>query len=213
MRPPPSAAAASSERVAAGADGVLLLLLCRTQNKPNTMRPSLAALLAAIAAASPLAELGLSGRTGFLHPDEGVGSNRTGLFYWIFPATEVPPAQAPLVVWLQGGPGASSLLGQFFELGPHRLAEGSDGGGGGAEPAPNPAAWNGRANLVFIDQPFGTGFSYADDAPAGLVTSMPQMAQKLRLALVALAQAEADLAGFGGGRALWLTGESYAVRL
>ena len=163
----------------------------------------------AAATSSAAAPPALGGRTGFLHPD---GDNATGLFYWIFEATEVAPADAPLVLWLQGGPGASSLLGQFYELGPHRLAE---GGAAGVAPTANAAAWNQRANLVFIDQPFGTGFSYANDA-ARLVTSMPQMAAALRLALAGLAIAEPDLAGLtagtgsGAGRPLWLTGESYA---
>ena len=160
-----------------------------------------ALVVGAEAAAPPL-----GGRTGYLHPD---GTNATGLFYWLFEATEVSPADAPLVLWLQGGPGASSLLGQFYELGPHRMEEG-DSTPGGAEPVPNAASWNQRANLVFIDQPFGTGFSYADD-PKALVTSMPQMARALRLALVDLGTAEPDLAGYASGRrAVWLTGESYA---
>ena len=75
-----------------------------------------ALVVGAEAAAPPL-----GGRTGYLHPD---GTNATGLFYWLFEATEVSPADAPLVLWLQGGPGASSLLGQFYELGPHRMEEG-----------------------------------------------------------------------------------------
>ena len=151
--------------------------------------------------------------TGFLQPKNA----KSGLFYWLFPARapDVNASTAPLLVWLQGGPGASSLLGLLYENGPFRLAEGADASNATAStPAANAFAWNERANLVYIDQPFGTGFSFADD-DADLVTSMPEMAKWLRLALVELAAAQPRYASVttgaaGGGRALWLSGESYA---
>lgn len=141
--------------------------------------------------------------TGFLHPKN---TTTSGLFYWLHPAVHEAsdPATTPLVVWLQGGPGASSLLGALFENGPFNLVE---GGPLVQNETANPHAWNDKANLVFIDQPFGTGYSYGleDD----LVTSMEEMAKLLNLALIELAETHPEYAG-GVDRPLWLTGESYA---
>ena len=137
------------------------------------------------------------------------------MFYWLFPATQVDPATAPLLVWLQGGPGASSLLGLFFENGPLSLQEDSNGE---IIVSNNPSAWNSQANLVYLDQPFGTGFSFANASQ--YITSeqgMPEVAIWLRLALLELAKvqpqfASSVLANANGGdaRKLWLSGESYA---
>lgn len=142
--------------------------------------------------------------TGFLHPKNT--TTTSGLFYWVHPAVhESPdPATTPLVVWLQGGPGASSLLGALFENGPFRLQE---NGPLVQNATVNPFSWNDKANLVFIDQPFGTGYSYG--AEEDLVTSMDEMAKWLNLALVELAETHPGFAG-GKDRPLWLTGESYA---
>lgn len=40
------------------------------------------------------------------------------LFFWYFPAQGAPLDSTPLVIWLQGGPGSSSLYGLFEEIGP-----------------------------------------------------------------------------------------------
>ncbi|GMH98212.1 hypothetical protein TrVE_jg14256 [Triparma verrucosa] len=139
--------------------------------------------------------------TGFLNPKSNTSS---GLFYWLHPAVNVDPETAPLIVWLQGGPGASSLLGALFENGPFALTEGSCVE---QNETANPYAWNDRANLVYIDQPFGTGYSYGEEDD--MVTDMDEMAKWLNLALVELAETRPEYVG-GEGRPLWLTGESYA---
>jgi hypothetical protein len=53
------------------------------------------------------------------------------------------------------GPGCSSALGLFMELGPCRI---NDANG----TRYHPEAWNQKANVFFIDQPVGVGFSYAE---------------------------------------------------
>ncbi|KAJ2160735.1 hypothetical protein GGF46_002036 [Coemansia sp. RSA 552] len=76
-------------------------------------------------------------------------------FYWFFEAQSKPKnATAPLVIWLNGGPGCSSMVGSLTSLGPCRMAE--DGKG----TVPHEYGWNQKANLLFIDQPTNTGFSY-----------------------------------------------------
>ena len=81
------------------------------------------------------------------------------LFYWYHEAT-VSPEEKPLVLWLNGGPGCSSLGGMFTELGPFVLDK-------DLTVTLNPFSFNVAANLLFIEQPAGVGFSYpngpADD--------------------------------------------------
>ena len=59
----------------------------------------------------------------------------------------------PLIIWLTGGPGCSSELAIFYENGPLRLVDG--------KPEINMDSWNNNMNLLFIDQPIGTGYSKA----------------------------------------------------
>lgn len=74
-------------------------------------------------------------------------------FYWLFEAEE-DAMDKPLLIWLNGGPGCSSMDGLWLELGPFRLS--SDG----QVVSRNPYSWHSVANLLFIDQPVGTGLSY-----------------------------------------------------
>ncbi|XP_066366932.1 serine carboxypeptidase 2-like [Miscanthus floridulus] len=78
------------------------------------------------------------------------------LFYWL---QEVPPeAQpAPLVLWLNGGPGCSSVAyGASEELGAFRIRP------DGATLFLNRYRWNRAANILFLDSPAGVGFSYTN---------------------------------------------------
>ena len=80
------------------------------------------------------------------------------LFYRFF-ESRTAPATAPLVLWLNGGPGCSSITGLLFELGPCSIyKEGSQ-----VNTIHNPNSWNNHFNIIFLDQPVNVGFSYADD--------------------------------------------------
>merc|ERR1711991_369180 len=74
--------------------------------------------------------------------------------YMFVEASEADPTQAPLVRWMNGGPGCSSLSGLMSEVGPFM----PDGQGG---LTPNPYAWNRKVNLLVVDSPVGVGWSYS----------------------------------------------------
>jgi cathepsin A (carboxypeptidase C) len=63
------------------------------------------------------------------------------------------PENDPVVFWMNGGPGGSSMEGHFVELGPCWIDEGAN------TTVPNAWSWNNNATVVFLDQPAGVGFS------------------------------------------------------
>ncbi|KAF9453680.1 carboxypeptidase C [Macrolepiota fuliginosa MF-IS2] len=78
------------------------------------------------------------------------------LFFWFFESRN-SPKDAPLILWLNGGPGCSSSTGLLFELGPCSIAD------DGYNTTHNPFSWNSHANIIFLDQPVNVGYSYAAD--------------------------------------------------
>ncbi|KAH9128258.1 hypothetical protein LEN26_009136 [Aphanomyces euteiches] len=123
-------------------------------------------------------------------------SNGQSMFYWLVEA-ETTPRSAPLVLWLNGGPGCSSLSGFFTELGPFVVQ-------GDLTVKRNPYAWNRKANMIFLDSPAGVGFSrpvlddseYNDDVTAARTYEF----------LVAFFAMYPQY----NGRAFYVAGESYA---
>jgi len=65
------------------------------------------------------------------------------------------PKNDPVVLWLNGGPGCSSLTGLFMELGPASIDK-------NIKVVHNPASWNSNASVIFLDQPVNVGYSYSD---------------------------------------------------
>jgi len=68
------------------------------------------------------------------------------------------PSTAPLATWFNGGPGCSSMIGLFQENGPCHFPVGGDAN----TPVLNPYSFNEIANMLYIDQPIGVGFSYGE---------------------------------------------------
>jgi carboxypeptidase C (cathepsin A) len=89
--------------------------------------------------------------SGYLNLD----GTKKNIHYWLVEA-ENDPQNAPLVFWTNGGPGCSGLIGFMTEQGPFR----PDING---KLQPNMYAWNKIANMVFLEQPVGVGFSYSDN--------------------------------------------------
>jgi len=75
------------------------------------------------------------------------------LFFWFFESRNVP-SDDPVVLWLTGGPGCSSMLATLAENGPCTISK-----DGKLNTVNNPHSWNSKANVLWVDQPAGTGFS------------------------------------------------------
>ncbi|KAH9934971.1 Alpha/Beta hydrolase protein [Fomitopsis serialis] len=76
------------------------------------------------------------------------------LFFYFFESRSEPD-EDDVIFWTNGGPGGSSSSGLLMELGPCNIVNSSS-------TEHNPYGWNDKANIFFIDQPIGVGFSYAD---------------------------------------------------
>ncbi|KAG5950226.1 hypothetical protein E4U53_005354 [Claviceps sorghi] len=91
---------------------------------------------------------------GSLGDASGETENYTvNTFFWFFEARH-DPRNAPLAIWLNGGPGGSSMMGLLEENGPCFVNEDSQ------STTHNPWSWNNHVNMLYIDQPNHVGFSY-----------------------------------------------------
>ncbi|EFR01939.1 carboxypeptidase S1 [Nannizzia gypsea CBS 118893] len=75
------------------------------------------------------------------------------IYFWYF-ESQLNPKTDPLAIYINGGPGAGSMVGVFVESGPCHMTEDAQ------STVPNEHSWNKEANLLYIDQPVQTGFSY-----------------------------------------------------
>jgi carboxypeptidase C (cathepsin A) len=73
--------------------------------------------------------------------------------HYMFIESQNDIANDPLVIWFNGGPGCSSMLGFTQEHGPYKMESGTDFW------EINPYAWNKFSNLLYIESPAGVGFS------------------------------------------------------
>lgn len=101
------------------------------------------------------------------------------MFWWLYYADveKEEYSKFPLVIWLQGGPGASSTgYGNFMEIGPRDV-----------NLVLRNTTWSKKANLLFIDNPVGTGFSYVTNKSA-LCSNNTQIAEDLVTLMAAFFQ-------------------------
>ncbi|KAJ2949897.1 hypothetical protein O0L34_g11216 [Tuta absoluta] len=99
-----------------------------------------------------------SGQFGDSPQDFGYVTVRDGahMFYWLFytQANVANYTERPIIVWLQGGPGGSSTaVGNFEIMGPLDLSL-----------QPRNYTWVKDFNVIYVDNPVGTGFSYVDNS-------------------------------------------------
>ncbi|XP_057558545.1 lysosomal protective protein isoform X2 [Hippopotamus amphibius kiboko] len=125
------------------------------------------------------------------------GSGSKHLHYW-FVESQKDPKSSPVVLWLNGGPGCSSLDGLLTEHGPFLIQP------DGATLEYNPYSWNLIANVLYLESPAGVGFSYSDDK--SYATNDTEVAQSNFEALKDFFRLFPEYKD----NELFLTGESYA---
>ena len=116
------------------------------------------------------------------------------LYFWYFPSSN-PEGANETTIWLNGGPGCSSLEGFIQENGPFLWQYGT------YKPVPNPWTWQNLTNMLWVEQPVGTGFSQGKPN----ITTQGELAEQFK--------------GFfrnfvdtfsAQNRKVYITGESYA---
>ncbi|KAH9739671.1 serine carboxypeptidase-like 50 [Citrus sinensis] len=143
-------------------------------------------------------------RSGYLPVSPATGS---AIFYAFYEAQTPtsPLSQTPLLLWLQGGPGCSSMLGNFLEVGPWRVTHRPNTTQQQLALEPNLGSWNRISGIVFLDNPIGTGLSFA-------VTNdeIPRNQSSVAKHLFAAINGFIDLDPLFKNRPIYVTGESYA---
>ncbi|BES88500.1 Carboxypeptidase [Nesidiocoris tenuis] len=131
--------------------------------------------------------------SGFLTINKTTNSN---MFFWFFPA-ENNPANAPVALWLQGGPGAPSVDAIFTENGPFVVTD-------SLSLKRRKHYWSQEISVIYIDNPVGTGFSFTNSD--GYVTNESEVGRDLYAALQQFFQLFPEYQK----NDFFVTGESYA---
>lgn len=123
---------------------------------------------------------------------------RKFLHYWFVPSRGSKTTD-PVLLWLNGGPGCSSMDGRLYEHGPEIFAVPD------AELTPNKWAWSNMASVLYIEAPVGVGFSYQSGVPVPHSTDNTTADDNLQ-ALRAFFAAFPEYST----QPLYVSGESYA---
>ncbi|XP_015086646.1 serine carboxypeptidase-like 50 [Solanum pennellii] len=159
---------------------------------------------AAVTLQSSFPKEALPTKSGYLTVNSTTGS---AIFYTYYEAQKprLDLSETPIIIWLQGGPGCSSMLGNFYELGPFRVSSSLRQNVEQLTLKPNPGSWNRLFGVLFLDNPIGTGFSIASN-PEEIPRNQHDVAKHLFIAtrkFVALDKLFEN-------RPIYVTGESYA---
>lgn len=129
-------------------------------------------------------------------PISGNEDESRKLFFWLWkPENDV--GHDDVVIWLNGGPGCSSLEGLFQENGPIQLPMGETD-----KVVKNPYSWTNLSYVVYIENPVGVGFTEGTPDIRGEY----DMAREFHGFLQQFYSTFEELQG----KRLWITGESYA---
>ncbi len=99
--------------------------------------------------------------------------HQSNLFFWFF-TTNQNWTHAPLVLWLNGGPGATSMFGLFTENGPYVFKKG--------KLQLREHTWTRFYNVLYVDNPVGVGFSFTE-SEKGYATNQRHVGENLHEAL------------------------------
>nr|XP_033333510.1 venom serine carboxypeptidase [Megalopta genalis] len=132
--------------------------------------------------------------SGYITVNKEYNSN---MFFWFFPAAHNPKT-APVVLWLQGGPGATSMFGLFMENGPFFV-------NANKTLEKRKYSWHESHNLLYIDNPVGTGYSFTEN-DKGYATNETHVGRDVHTVLVQFFTLFPELQS----NDFYVTGESYA---
>jgi len=130
-----------------------------------------------------------------------VDSVRGRALHYILIKAETNPDTSPLVVWYQGGPGCSGLIGLFTENGPFTVSQDANG----FQVLYSNMGWTRFANVLFLEQPAFVGFSYSNTSSDINTGDDKAAADNYQFLQTFISQEWPEY----NGRDLWFTGESY----
>jgi len=134
--------------------------------------------------------------SGYIKVD---GTRDAHLFYWYFESRD-SPSKDPLVLWLTGGPGCSSQIALFEELGPYEIDPNNY-----TNLIRTKYSWSDHTNILFVDQPVDTGYSYSNN-DHDVVHSEAEVAEDMYNFLLEFLKMHPELQESD----FYVTGESYA---
>ncbi|XP_061421857.1 lysosomal protective protein-like [Lethenteron reissneri] len=141
---------------------------------------------------------GLAKQPAFRHYSGYLDASGTKRLHYWFVESQSNPSKDPLVLWLNGGPGCSSMEGLLAEHGPYLVQP------DGVSLLYNPYAWNKISSVLYLEAPAGVGFSYSADK--NYTTGDDQVSMDNYLALKSFFAKFPEWSKHD----LYLTGESYA---
>ena len=122
------------------------------------------------------------------------------MFYWMYPAEDFE--NAPIAIWLNGGPGKSSTFANFLLNGPLRIERNGTTSSDFRVYLNPEGSWVDNATMIYVDQPMNTGFSYGPD----YITDMDDAVEMFKLFLNSLWSLYPKF----NEKPLYMTGEGYA---
>lgn len=136
---------------------------------------------------------GVVSYSAYFTVDEAFDSN---IYFWFFPSADNPD-EDPVVLWLNGGPGASSLTGLFEENGPF-IVNSDD------TISLREYSWHRNHSVIFVDQPVGVGFSTTNEG--GFAQNETKVGEDMVVVLTQFFQLFPKLQN----NSFFISGESYA---
>lgn len=132
---------------------------------------------------------------GYLTVDDQHDSN---MFFWFFPAQYKKEADSPVLLWLQGGPGAPTIYSVFNEHGPFTVTP-------FGKLVPRRYSWTHTHSVLYVDNPVGAGYSFTMD-DAGYSSDQVAVGRNLYSVIVQFFELYPEYRG----NEFYVAGESYA---
>ncbi|KAL1448453.1 hypothetical protein MTO96_044059, partial [Rhipicephalus appendiculatus] len=138
----------------------------------------------------------LEAYSGFINADRPASPS---YFFFLHIKSQEDSDKKPLLLWLQGGPGKSSLFGQFLENGPLGITATGD-------LFYRKHTILNEMNIIYLDQPSGTGYSYNDGK--NYTRTLEQASRHIMRFMLRFLRIFPEYIG----RDFYVAGESYGAR-